>query len=254
MRPALYLIISGFCVLHPAWMKAQPRQVEQQSLIWFGFFHTHQFSGPWLIRSDIQERKYTSPSAQHQFLVRSQIFRKWENGWDLGGGLCWFFQNNQDPLAAERLTIPELRPSIEANFIPRQNGIQLSHRYRMEGRFFHNTDGPGTQLAPGYTFGNLRFRYRLEMTVPVFRVKKSLPCKLRVSDEMLLQFADEGLISYFDQNRIALSLQIPVSNVWSVEMGYLNWFQQRKTARQYYNRDIIRLSVIHQTKTRPEAK
>jgi hypothetical protein len=43
-------------------------------------------------------------------------------------------------------------------------------------------------------------------------------------------------------------LQYGISKAFAVELGYLNSFQQRASGVDYYDRDIIRLSIYHKIK------
>ena len=49
----------------------------------------------------------------------------------------------------------------------------------------------------------------------------------------------------FDQNRIYLAVNYKLNASYAFELGYMNWFQQQKSGVDFYNRDILRLSIIH---------
>jgi len=49
----------------------------------------------------------------------------------------------------------------------------------------------------------------------------------------------------FDQNRIYLAVNYKLNTSFAFELGYMNWFQQQKSGVDFYNRDILRLSIIH---------
>jgi hypothetical protein len=44
------------------------------------------------------------------------------------------------------------------------------------------------------------------------------------------------------------AVQVGVSPVVALELGYLNSFQERASGVDYFNRDIIRFSFIHKMK------
>jgi hypothetical protein len=50
-----------------------------------------------------------------------------------------------------------------------------------------------------------------------------------------------------DQNRVYAAVQVGVSPVVALELGYLN-SQERANGVDYFNRDIIRFSFIHKVK------
>ena len=49
----------------------------------------------------------------------------------------------------------------------------------------------------------------------------------------------------FDQNRIYTAIQYKINASCAFEVGYMNWFQQQKSGTDFYNRDILRLSIFH---------
>ena len=47
------------------------------------------------------------------------------------------------------------------------------------------------------------------------------------------------------KNRIYLAVNYKLNNSYAVELEYMNWFQQQKSGTDFYNRDILRLSIFH---------
>jgi hypothetical protein len=90
------------------------KSITRQNLIWYGYFLTLQFNEKWYWQTELQERHYINPTAQHQFLVRSHLHRSLgKSGWEASVGMSLFLQNPNDPEATVKLTTPELRPHIE---------------------------------------------------------------------------------------------------------------------------------------------
>src|SRR5690606_16536898 len=89
-------------------------------------------------------------------------------------------------------------------------------------------------------YGNIRMRYKLEIQYrPITNVT------FKIYDEVFVNIGKNIGYNVFDQNRIGASIQyMPVHNV-GFELGYLNWFQQRASGNNFYNRNIIRLSIHH---------
>jgi hypothetical protein len=52
----------------------------------------------------------------------------------------------------------------------------------------------------------------------------------------------------FDQNRIYAAVQYGLNKSIAVELGYLNSYQRRANGIDYFNRDIVRLSIFHKIK------
>jgi hypothetical protein len=221
------------------------KNITNQDLIWYGLFTTFQFSEKWYFQNEVQERHYINPTAQHQFLIRSHLHHLLgKSGWETSMGFCFFLQNPNDPHAIVKLTVPELRPHIEFAYKQKLEKVTLEHRYRAEARFFHNTNGTRTELINGFEFGNFRFRYRLQATIPFLKVteKRSLKCKL--SDEIHMNAGNKISKNVFEQNRIYAGINYDLLPNLSSEIGYLHWFQQRPNG-DFYNRNILRFTVFH---------
>ena len=197
-------IILLFCCFSVFYVYSQ-KQIKQQQLIWFGYFQTIQFSEKWSLTTDVQERFFVFPKAQHQLILRSGLNYKLPvPTWVVQIGGCVFFQQPNEPEITQRLTIPELRPHIQLTQSNKQGKkFKVEHRYRLESRFFHNTNETRTELTDGFQFRNFRMRYRF-----------FVGCYTQLTKNIGLDF------------------------------GYLNWFQQRENG-QFYNRHIFRLNLNH---------
>ncbi len=111
----------------------------------------------------------------------------------------------------------------------------------MEERFFRNADKNG--LLPGTTFF-WRFRYRLQGEYSFWK-KENQYLKAIVYDELLINAGENIVKNTFDQNRIYGALQYDVNENITLELGYLNCFQQRASGVDYFDRDIIRFTFYH---------
>lgn len=219
------------------------KNVTHQQQLWYGYYNSLTFNEKWSLKSEIQERQFINPSAQHQLLFRTDLEYKLVENWTVLFGGAFFLQSPNDPHSESDLVVPELRPNIGFNNKQKYSFLAVSHRYKAEARFFHDVEND--ELTKGYRFSNFRFRYQLGFDIPVF--KKGLQEKiiLKLKDEIMLNVGNKIVKNTFDQNRIYLALNYVVSPAISVEAGYMNWFQQQKSGVDYYQRDIIRLSLFH---------
>lgn len=226
------------------------KSTTDQSLIWYGLFTTVGINENWYFQNEIQERHYINPTAQHQFVLRSHVHRRLgKKGWESSVGMCFFLQSPNDPRAKQRLTVPELRPHIEFGYNQKFEKFSLDHRYRAEARFFHNTNVERTALEDGFDFGNFRFRYKIQATIPLLKVAERRNFKLKISDELHINAGSKIVANVFDQNRIYAGINYDILVNLSAEVGYLNWFQQRANG-DFYNRNILRFTVFHKIFTK----
>ena len=224
---------------------AAQKHVEHQQLVWYAYFNTIRFDTTWSLITEIQKRHFVNPNAPHQFLIRSQLRRKLGAGWDVAAGMCIFYQHSNDPESDNDLVVPELRPHLEFNLRQKIQSFRIEQRYKVEARFFHNTNTTHMDLEEGYTYGTLRFRYWLQLIIPLVKFNEKQNLSLKVGDEILLNVGKKIVNNVFDQNRLFASLIMAFTPSFSLEAGYMNGFQQQSSGDDYYNRDILRLS-LHQ--------
>ncbi len=223
-------------VLFTTFFSFAQKNVDHQDQFWVRYSLSLKFNEHWSATQDIEERTYWFPWRQHQFVLRSMARYKFDNGFGVGGGFAYFLQTlPQDPNQPIDYTQPELRPEFELSYNQKiSDKISINHRYWTELRYFKLPE-------EDYTFGNYRFRYKLEL-----QYKPSKTITLRAFDEIFINAGKNITDNTFDQNRYGVSIQyMPIKN-FGLELGYINWFQQRPSGIDFYNRDIVRLT-IHQT-------
>lgn len=223
---------------------AEAQKVQtHQSLVWYANTTTIKLTDRWAVSFDVQERRFVGPGAQHQFLVRPTVIRDLGSGWDLGMGGCVFWQSPQDPLSTSTLVVPELRPHMELNQRQKLKYFRFNQRYKIEARFFHNV--VDNELVEGYTFGNLRFRYRAGIDLPFIKSSGKGPERLtlRLNDEILINVGEKIVANTFDNNRAYIGLATNITPALGLEVGYLNWFQERSNGKDFYNRNILRIAL-----------
>lgn len=219
------------------------KNVEHQRLIWYGYYNTLKFNEKWSLLSEIQERQFYNPTAQHQLVFRSNLERKLIGNWNASVGVTYFLQNPNDPESESNFTVPELRPDFGFNNKQKLRFLTINHRYKGEARFFHDVEN--NELVGGYRFSNFRFRYQLGIDFPILKNEGDEKLIVKVKDEVMFNVGKKVVKNTFDQNRIYLGLNYKWNKSLAFEVGYMNWFQQLKTGTDFYNRDILRLSIFH---------
>ncbi|MEC4004567.1 DUF2490 domain-containing protein [Flavobacterium sp. SUN052] len=232
-----YIFIIILFSIFPTTVLGQ-KKVNHQQLLWYGYYNSLTINENWNIKSEIQERQFINPTAQHQLVIRSNIERKIVENFYGSVGMTFFFHNPNNPDSESKLTVPELRPDIGFELKHKYSFTTISHRYKLEARFFHDTQN--NELTGGFRFSNFRFRYQLGFDFPI---KKKFSIKLK--DEVMLNIGNKIVSNTFDQNRIYLGLNHQLNSKISIEIGYMNWFQEQSSGVDFYNRDIIRFSLFH---------
>jgi Protein of unknown function (DUF2490) len=228
----------------PFYMLGQ-KSVINQKLVWYGYYNTIKFNEKWQLSSEIQERQFINPTAQHQLLFRTNLVRSFNKNWNTSLGMTYFLQNPNDPESKSNLTVPELRPNIGFGYKKKILLVTITNRFKAEARFFH--DVQNNELVGGYRFSNYRLRYELGLELSLLKTKqtKDEVILMKIKDEIMFNLGSKMVTNAFDQNRIYLGLNYKLNKAFAIEAGYLNWYQKRASGNEYYNRDILRLSVFH---------
>ncbi len=229
-------------VFLPEFLLAQ-KKVENQQLIWYGYYNSLKFNENWSLNSEIQERQFYNPTAQHQLVFRSNLERKLIADWKVSAGMTLFLQNPNNSNSESKLTVPELRPDVGFSNKQKLGFITINHKYKAEARFFHNIENQ--ELVGGYRFSHFRLRYQLGLDFPIWKKEGNEKLIFKVKDEIMLNVGSKIVKNTFDQNRIYVALNYKLNKSYAVELGYMNWFQQQKSGTDFYNRDILRLSIFH---------
>lgn len=214
------------------------RTIEKQNLLWTRYMLKVRISDQYLFRQEVEERTYWFPWRQHQVVMRSLLERKLGQGWSVGGGFTYFQHSLPNSPVGEVIQKKlELRPQLELIY---QQSITskliLQHRYWYEWRFF--------QKEPqGFEHVANRVRYRLELSyIPHPKIT------LKAFDEIHLHLASTITSNVFDQNRVGGSIIFMPEPNFGLELGYLNWYQQKPSGKDFYSRNITRITLHHQLK------
>ena len=220
------------------------KNIDHQNLFWIRYYNQLEINDKWSIHSEFDNRVFINPIVQNLFVVRVQGRRKFSEQVELGAGFVYFSVATQEPEVNLGFNIPEYRGQQDITWKQNWNKIGLNQRFQIEERFFQNFDGEA--LIFGTTFF-WRFRYRLQGEYTFWK-KENQYLKAILYDEIMINAGKNVVYNTFDQNRIYASLQYGISSAVAVELGYLNSFQQRATGVDYFDRNIIRLSIYHKLK------
>lgn len=219
------------------------KNVENQQLLWYGYYNKLQINQNWVLNSEVQERHFYQPLVQHQLVFRTNLDRRILDDINVSLGFVVFLQSPNDPESESTLMVPELRTDFGFNAKKKYKYFNVNQRFKVESRFFHQTEN--NELVGGYQFSNFRMRYQLGLDIPLIKKQDAEKLILKIKDEVMFNFGKNIVKNVFDQNRIYIGLNYPMNKNLAFEAGYLNWFQQRPSGTDFYNRDIIRFSVFH---------
>jgi hypothetical protein len=227
-------------------IKAQTKQVTNQSLYWIRYYNQLSLSEKWTWHNEFEDRRFFEHNQQQHFIIHSRMHYKILQNADVALGLTYSLQSPQDPNAKSDLVVPEIRPVQEINYgTSITKRLTIQHRLRIEERFIQKNNGK--VLSDGYDF-NFRFRYRLQANYKLTKEESKKPTTLKLSNELMINAGNTIVYNQFDQNRACLGIEQSLSKNVSVELSYLHWFQQRATGYQFFDREIIRFTIYHKIK------
>ena len=194
MKKLILVII----LMIPQFFLAQ-KKVENQQLIWYGYYNSLKFNENWSLNSEIQERQFYNPTAQHQLVFRSNLERKLIGDWNASVGMTLFLQNPNNPNSESNLTVPELRPDFGFNHKQKLGFVTINHRYKAEARFFHDVENE--KLVGGYRFSNFRLRYQLGLDVPIWKNEKQQTIIVKIKDEIMFNAGNKIVKNNLDKKK-----------------------------------------------------
>lgn len=217
------------------------KNVDHQSLLWTRYYNQLTINHKWAIHTEFDNRIFIHPVEENLHEFRIQGRYKINKDVDLGAGYAYFSVATQVPEVPFDFRVPENRAQQDITWKKEYGRFGTNQRFQVEERFFRNADKNG--LLSGTTFF-WRFRYRLQGEYSFWK-KENQYLKAIVYDELLINAGENIVKNTFDQNRIYGALQYGVNENITLELGYLNSFQQRASGVDYFNRDIVRFTFYH---------
>jgi hypothetical protein len=243
MRIFLFFILLVFLAQESP---AQNKITEHREMAWLGYFNQTRLtkrSGVWL---DLHLRLNDDfVNEVHAILARvGYIYHVTDKG---RLTLGYAYQNQPGHHGANDQL--EHRPWQQFQWMEKKSWFNLMQWIRFEQRFRKTSD------EPEFEFGNYRIRYNIAFTFPLNRkeVKADTPF-LFANNEVFINFGDNVVNNYFDQNRFFVGFGYQFTEHLNAQLGYMNVFQQLPAGNRYVSSDAVRLFVFHALDFRPDAK
>jgi hypothetical protein len=213
------------------------KEIIHQSLYWIRYYSILNFNPKWSWHNEIDTRHFFVNSRQHQLIIHSRASYRLTDDWTVAAALTYSAQKPQIPDPSPRPVTPEFRLWQEAAYNQvLSNRFALNYRIRIEERFLSTHPGPFDFDEPHpFVF---RHRYRAQLGFAI----KEANLAFRASNELFLNNFQGTL---FDQNRVYLSVEKRFNPAFAVEVGYMNIFQRTRTPGLYFQRNNLRLTLLH---------
>ena len=222
------------------------KNIVKQSLSAVAYSVNFELTPKWSLGTEIQERIFFDPVRQSQVFVKSQVNFSPLKDLSIGNGFAYYLNSPGDPEFASSFKVPEIRLNHELGYKHRFKYLSVGHRYRMEERFIRKR--LNDSLIHGYRFvERLSYMVSLECNLVTSKTKDH-NLSLKVSDGIYINSNSGIIYNTFDQNRFYAGLNYQLIKNLSLELGYINLFQQRSSGDEYLNRNIANLAINHKIK------
>jgi hypothetical protein len=220
------------------------KNINKQSILWTRYYNQLLFDDKWSLHSEFDNRLFLKPLQENVFVIRVQGRYKINEHLETGVGFAYFSLDTQIPEINLDFNIPEYRGQQDITWKEILGKFTINQRFQLEERFIQKANRE--KLLSGSTF-SWRFRYRIQADY-IFWKKENQLLKFVLSNEIMFNFSKNRIKNTFDQNRIYTAIHYGLNNNLALELGYLNSFQRRASGVDFFDRDIIMLSIFHKIK------
>ena len=185
---------------------------------WYSYVGNHTFKKQWNIWTETQYRSYNALTDIKQLLVRTGLgYNLTENNNNLLLGYAYVYSENYLNNTGNKTNSTEHR--LFQQFITKQtfNRVYVSHRYRVEERFFPNDF-------------QMRFRYMLLLNIALNNSDLSKNTwYAAASNEVFLN----GQNDVFDRNRVYGGIGYVINKNFRLEAGFMTQLQEKTNLSQF---------------------
>jgi hypothetical protein len=240
--PLMFALLYTFVPVSDAKAQSNAKKTVYQHQNWAQYFINMRLSGRWSLNTDVLYRWYDLTGEPFQTGIRTGLTYHFKEPVSVTGGMVYFahFPTVNDTMVYR----PEYRPWQQLMINGKLGRLRLMHRYRFEQRWMARLHG--TERTGDYNF-LFRARYQLNIQCPINKrvIDKGVFYTVAYN-EIFINFGEEVVYNFFDQNRAGIGLGYQLTKSFAVLMGYQYvWQQQRAQAQVYNSTNCVRLSFTH---------
>lgn len=216
-RSITVLFLMLVCTL----LKAQ-NTPKLDNLMWYSFISVVSHK-KWYFQTEIHERHLLEPIIQHQFIVRTALYRELGHNFSACLGTTYLAHNT-----FKNDILQGIFPHIEVEHREKVNKLAITHNYRLEMRFFDDSNTLNITAVPQQQFYyyNMRIRYKLQLSYPILNIDENRKVFFRIFDEIHLNAWSKLPNNGFNHNRLYAGLTINTTKNLNTNIGFMHWLQQ----------------------------
>ncbi|HSF44692.1 MAG TPA: DUF2490 domain-containing protein [Chitinophagaceae bacterium] len=250
MKLKVLFILLAMMVLS-RYTSGQSRKIYQHyEQIWFQYFNQTRISEKWGLWFDAGYRtKDDLVKGTSTLLARVGAIYYLNQGTRLMGGYAFF---NAYPLEDTiKIAQPEHRLWQQVQFQVEHPKLTMTNSIRFEQRWRQKIVAPD-KYDNAFNF-NYRLRFGINLQYPL-RHKKNEKGDLSLvfGDEVMLNFGQQIVYNYLDQNRLFGGFKYYFNPDNSLVMLYMNSYSQTNVRALYRVFNVVRLSYLHNINVRKE--
>lgn len=230
-----------FCIFSLHLQAQSVRQFDDQFHAWYVLMGNHTLTDHIRIHTEAQFRRAGIITPTQQHLFRVGIDYKLNNNLILTAGYCYVYTGSYGKQPAV-IPFNEHRGWEQLVLLHKVGRAGIQHRYRLENRWIERYDA---SLQSNKVFYANRFRYRLQITIPLNKSELSRGTIFAVAnDELWVNFGKEIRFNVFDQNRAYAGLGFQINKTCNVQLGYLNQLIFKSDGMRVENNHILQLAFF----------
>lgn len=228
------------------------KQTETEQQVWGAFFNQTRFSDKWGLWADFHIRtKEDFLTDLSSTIARLGLTYHVNDNTRLTAGYGYVTHYPAAPNTG--IAQPEHRPWQQIQWNTGGRRSRLVHGLRLEERYRRKLLN-ANELADEYDF-NFRLRYNLLAMFAMGR-KAFAPNTMSfvINDEVMLNFGEEVVYNYFDQNRLFFGFAYHINRQNTLQFGYMNVFIQTAAGNRYRSLHVPRVFYFNNIDLRKRKK
>ncbi|MFN8713597.1 MAG: DUF2490 domain-containing protein [Bacteroidota bacterium] len=233
--------VSLFLLLTVGLSAQSVRQFDEQFHAWYVLMGNHRITSKWGIHTELQFRRAGIITPVQQHLARVGADFRVNDNVILTAGYCYVYTGSYGKQPAV-IPFNEHRIWQQVLLTHAAGRVRFQHRYRQENRWIERYN---STLLDNEVFYVNRFRYRLQVTVPLNSADMQPGTFFAtVNDELWVNFGKQVRYNVFDQNRAYAGLGFQINKICNVQLGYLNQLIFKSDGIRVENNHTLQLAFF----------
>ncbi len=238
--PLIVLVVFFMLFFNVRKVNGQKKRVSSTIQQWIQYYSAFNLDKKWSLLADGGLRWRDGFEERSQYIIRAGVGYSLKPEVRIATGIAnlGFYSDGEQNTIEIR---PYQKVSVKRNF----GTISLSHRYRIEERFFNAINDGGE--TPNWF--NVRFRYSVTLGIPLFKLSQDnedIAVLLNVGNEVFLNAGNDIVHNIFDQNRLIVSPSLKMNRKLTFSFTWNYQFASSSRPAEFTTTHVAWLQIKHQ--------